>query len=132
MPRHIKSTTKPSLAQQQFKREADINHIIARARHTGVMPGTVRQARFGDFSNSASFMEMRNLVADANQHFQSLPAKIRSRFGNDPYQVVRFIEDPENRDEAIKLGFIEKPAEKPPEPASPSPDPEANPRTKGA
>jgi len=127
-----------SLTQQQFKEDSDINTIVARARRTGILgdPNAPRKPMFGDYSNSASFLEMRNYIATANQRFEALPAKLRRRSGNDPLQVVRFVEDPENKEEAIALGLLPKPVPGEPVPNLPSPgilpaakaDPEANPR----
>lgn len=52
-----------------------------------------------------SFHEMLNQVADAKYAFASLPATVRARFSNDPYQALRFVDDPKNLPEAIKLGI---------------------------
>ena len=36
----------------------------------------------------------------------ALSAEIRSRFGNDPQNLILFLEDPSNRPEAEKLGLV--------------------------
>lgn len=47
-----------------------------------------------------------------------LPAKVRSRFENDPQKFLEFCSDPKNRDEAVSLGLImSAPA------SAPDPDP---------
>lgn len=48
-------------------------------------------------------------MADARQQFDSLPSSVRKRFDNDPYQLVRFAENPENEKECIKLGIFKDP-----------------------
>jgi len=117
--------------QQQFLKDADINNIVARAKKTGVLGTGVagnRKPMFGDFS-SYDFMAIQNKIADIEGLFMDLPPKLRSRFKNDPYNVVRFVEDPENHEQAVKWGLIPKPPEKAPEPPQEAvkADPEANP-----
>lgn len=90
-----------------------------------------RRPIYGDFT-SVDYMHMQNSIADIDQQFASLPARLRARFDNDPYQVVRFVEKPENQAEAIKLGLLPAPVEPTPS-VDPVPDtavkadPEANP-----
>lgn len=98
-----------SLTEQQHIEEADINYIADRFMRTGEMPQLLHMPTSGDFEDTTNFQEAMNLIATAKQEFLSLPAKIRTRFSNDPAELIRFIEDPENRLEAIKLGFIDKP-----------------------
>lgn len=99
-----------SLTQQHFTDDADINTIVARALKTGTF-GDVTNARqpiFGDFSAN-DFHEMRNHVADVTQQFEGLPARLRARFANDPMQLMRFVNDPRNLAESVKLGFVKMP-----------------------
>lgn len=107
---HAIINTGESATKQSFKDEADINQITARYLKTGVLgnPNATRQAQFGDYT-SMDFMEMRNLIADVDQLFNSLPSRIRKRFNNDTYQLIRWIENPDNNEEAIKLGLKEPP-----------------------
>jgi phage internal scaffolding protein len=103
----------PSLTQQQFAAEADINNIIARYERTGILVDPLVNRRgepiYGDFSNIDSFFEAQVKVAKAKEMFEALPAKIRDRFGGDPGKLIAFVEDEGNRDEAIELGLIERP-----------------------
>jgi len=129
----------PVLAKQEPRAEADINNIVARYFKTGYLPENNKSPKFGDFTGPG-FQEMRNAIAEIDMQFMMLPAKIRKMFRNDPYQVIRFVEDPKNAQEAAKLGLIQlldpdgdpfvpdepKSPEKPPVKA----DPEANPRKK--
>jgi len=96
-----------SRTQQQFKDESDINTIVKRYIKTGQLgnPNATRQPSFGDFT-SVDYMAMRNAIADIDQDFASLPAKIRRRFNEDPYQLVRWLENPANAKEAAKMGLI--------------------------
>ena len=103
----------PSLTQQQFKEECDINNIIARYETTGLLtdplhPGT-RIPQFGDFSNVPDYLHAQTIIARTREAFEALPSKIRDRFDNDPAQMLEFLQDESNREEAVKLGFIDKP-----------------------
>ena len=106
--------------KQSAKNECDINQILARYLRTGVVsPENMakRQAVFGDVSETPDFHAAQNQVIAAKDAFMTLPAKIRSRFANDPGQLLDFCADPNNRDEAIELGIITKIEEEtPPEP----------------
>jgi len=128
----FKHSEKPSKVQQQFKDNCDINRIMDRARHTGQIPMTGRQPlnMGGDFEvPSIDFMYAQNLVIDTRRAFDALPAKIRKEFNNDPYQLVRAVEDPNMREKLIELGVLNKPPVPVTEPPIKS-DPEANPGKK--
>lgn len=139
-----------SLTQQHMAAEADINNLVNRHLNNPRRvplgdPHATRQAQFGDYT-SMDFQAMQNAVADIEQKFAGLPARLRARFQNQPYQLVRFVENEENREEALKMGLIEpefedvfeedfdketpaKPAEEPHNPLKA--DPEANPQHGG-
>lgn len=102
-----------SLTEQEHLEETDINYIAERFMKTGMMPHVLKMPTYGDFSGIFDFQSAMNIIQEAKQEFMSLPAKIRARFNNDPNELIKFIEDPDNKDEAIRLGFIEKPKEKP-------------------
>ena len=104
----------PSLTQQHFKDECDINNIMRRYRETGYLVDPLVQAKatakpmFGDFSTAYDFHEAQNTIARANEAFAALPSVVRERFANDPARMLAFIEDERNVDEAVKLGLLEK------------------------
>ena len=109
-PRLVVDNFEPSLTQQHFKDECDINNIMRRYRETGLFPDPLSaKPLFGDFSSCFDFMEAQNTVARANEAFAALPSEIRKRFANDPAQLLAFMEDERNMDEAVKLGLVEKP-----------------------
>jgi len=104
-----------SLTHQSFAQEADINHLVSKhMRGAGRFgnpignPNASRQPIFGDFS-SIDYHTMCNQVLDVQNMFRTLPARMRSRFHNDPYQLIRFVEDPANLVEAVKLGLVVNP-----------------------
>jgi len=114
-----KTFTQAKAAQQHFRKEANINSIMAKYQRTGILvdPGqTMRTApQFGVFEQF-DFLEAQNKVAQAKEAFACLPARIRSRFANNPAQLLEFIQDEKNRAEAIAIGIIEE-TKKPVEPA---------------
>lgn len=104
------------LTQQQFKDDCDINNIMKRYQATGVITHVNgRQPEFGDFSNPIDFQSALNTVIEAEELFADLPATIRDRFANDPKELLMFMADEANREEAIALGIVKAP-EKEPEP----------------
>jgi len=101
-----------SVVQQQFAEECDINTIVKRFGITGELPNGVAMPLSGDFTGVADFQSAMQMVRQAQESFMELPAAVRERFANDPARVIAFLENPENRDEAIKLGIVERPAER--------------------
>lgn len=97
----------PSLAQQHMKDECDINLMVAKFLKTGEMPGSFAMAQFGDFTGSSDYHTALNNVISARDAFNELPAHIRNRFENDPGQLMDFIHDDKNYDEAVTLGLID-------------------------
>jgi phage internal scaffolding protein len=95
-----------SLAIQSAKEESDINTIVRKFGLTGELPGQVAMPKSGDFTNIPDFHTAMNLVRKSQEAFLTVPADIRSRFGNDPQAFMNFIEDDANRDEAKRLGLL--------------------------
>lgn len=97
-----------SKTQQHFKKKCDVNSILARYAKTGVLDH-VRQVQgaYGDYSSVASYQEALEKVFSAEQAFNALPAQIRKRFNNSPVELLKFVSEEKNRDEAISLGLVE-------------------------
>jgi len=99
----------PSMTQQQFKEECDINTIVQRFGVTGQLPVTTRMPSYGDFSGVSSYQDALNLVRASGEAFMGLASGVRSRFDNDPGKLLAFLADEANRDEAVKLGLVGPP-----------------------
>lgn len=100
--------TEPSLTQQQFKDECDINNIMKKYQSTGQFTHlTSRKGVYADFSQITDYQSMLHQVQYAQEAFSSLPAELRQRFRNDPGQLLAFLQDKRNYDEAIQLGLLE-------------------------
>lgn len=100
----------PSLAQQHFKDECDINNILRQFNITGLLPESPLSPRYGDFTGIGDYHTALNRVIAAQEEFEALPAQIRARFENDPAKLIEFLEDDNNRPEAESLGLVEKAA----------------------
>ena len=74
----------PTLAQQQFRDEADINTILERFGRTGELVVPVNVPQFGDYSEVTDYHTAMNMVIEAQNSFDALPAKLRAQFDNDP------------------------------------------------
>jgi len=97
----------PSLAQQHMKDECDINVLVERFGVTGVMPVSPIEPSYGDFSGVGDYHTALNKIRAADEAFMALPAKVRARFENDPNALLQFLQNEENRDEAIQIGLID-------------------------
>lgn len=104
----------PSLTQQQFKDEADINYIISMYNSSGVMPsfhgdGQPSEPIFADFAELPdSAQEMYNQMLQAKANFDNLPLDIRKRFNYDPGAFLEFVDNPNNVDELVAMGLATK------------------------
>jgi len=92
----------------------DINVLVRQHIQKGELPPPTGQELYGDFSTVDDFLGAQLRVAQAEEAFDRLPSRVRSRFRNDPAELIAFARDPENLQEAIELGLVDKP-ETPPE-----------------
>lgn len=111
----------PTMTQQAFKAECEINNILRKYDKTGLIThvsGAV--AQYGDFSEVNEYQESLNMVINAQNAFMALPSDIRKRFGNDPGAFFEFATDPSNNDEMVRLGLAQAPVVTAPEVVSES------------
>lgn len=111
----------PSMTQQHHTDDCDINVMMARFGVTdGAIPPAAPDPRyFGDFSSLPDFRQAMDAIHDAKERFADLPVKLRNRFANDPTQLWAFVNDPENIEESIRLGLLERAPTPPKEPEAP-------------
>lgn len=95
-----------SLAQQHFKDETDINNILRQFNITGLLPESPLSPRYGDFTGISDYQSALNAVIAAESEFEGLPAQIRARFNNNPEELINFLENASNKEEALALGLI--------------------------
>lgn len=121
----VDCSVSPSLTQQEFKDECDINKLMARYVQTGVLPEGIGVGVYGDFSQGVDFQEAQQLIKRAEAQFMAMPANVRDRFANSPAAFLDFVSDEKNLDEAYKLGLLsdEYNAKRKAADAAPSPEP---------
>ena len=95
----------PSLTQQQFKEDSDINTIVDRFMKSGVLPTPVNMPQYVDYEGIFDFQSAMNVVRQADENFMRLDAKVRARFNNSPQEFLEFFGNPDNTEEAIRLGL---------------------------
>lgn len=105
------------LTEQKHKKDVDINQIMLKASKTGMLPLAKGSPMYGDFTNAQDFQNCLERIQSADQAFMELPADIRKRFANDPAQLITYINNPENEQEAVELGLLPNPGNQPPEDA---------------
>lgn len=96
-----------SLTQQHQKDQSDINYIIDQFNVTGILPVSPVTSQYGDFTGVKDYQSALNAVMAMEDEFLSLPANLRARFENDPENLMNFLSNTENREEAVKLGLID-------------------------
>lgn len=104
----------PTMTQQQFKDECDINNIMRKYQTTGEITHIAKKiGMYGDFSEIPDYHQMHQTVIEAEAAFMGLPAELRLRFKNDPGQLIDFLKDENNYEEGVKLGLLNKKPEAP-------------------
>jgi len=97
----------PSLTVQADRDQADINEIVRRFGVTGQLPYGVKVPAYDDYAEiPMDYHTALNLVLDADQSFLEMPAEVRFRFNNDAGSFLDFVHNPDNYDEAVKLGIV--------------------------
>lgn len=94
-----------SKVDPSFKNSADVNNIIAKYKKTQLWPGRQLHASHMDWYSIPDLKTAMDVVARAQSMFNELPAHVRSRFKNDPSNLLDFIRDPKNQNEAAQLGL---------------------------
>lgn len=119
----VKCTLEEGKTHQSFKDECNINVIVEKYTKSGLWSETLRpatnQPMFGDFTNAPDFRECMTRIAEAQADFDALPSSLRKRFSNSPVELLNFVSNASNREEAILLGLIQKKA---PESAAGAPE----------
>lgn len=94
-----------SVTDPQFAAECDIATLIKRY-HAGDM-SVVRPTNYGDFTSVGDYATALERVRYVQGVFDSLPADLRSRFGN-ASNFCEFAVDPANLRECVELGIFER------------------------
>lgn len=94
----------PSKTQQQFAEQTNINHIMKKYHATGMITHlNSKKGQYVDLSEIKDYQSSLQTVMDAQAAFMTLPSETRKRFNNNPQELLNFLADPKNSDEAISL-----------------------------
>lgn len=94
------------MTEQSHKDMCDVNKIIRKYDRDGLITHVSKfEAHFGDVTG-LEFKAAQDQVIAAQRMFDDLPSNIRKEFGNDPGNLLSFMDNPDNRDKAIELGLI--------------------------
>ncbi len=95
-----------SRTKQSFAQESEINNIMAKYEKTGVIDHVKEHGGYAEMPAGLEYQDALQLTIDAQLAFDGLPAKTRKEFGNDAFQFLAFVEDPENVERMAELGLI--------------------------
>lgn len=120
----VKCTLKEKRTIESAAEETDINVIVKRMGLGHAPPITAKLPMVGDFEKVFDYRTALEVVKDAEDAFNQLPAAVRHRFENDPGKLLEFMDDERNTKEAVALGLAvlrEPPAEPPKDTAEKEP-----------
>lgn len=112
-----------SLTQQHTAEQTDINFIVQQFTQTGLLPQPTRLPTYGDFSGVSDFREAMELIQQAEDGFNSLPADVRAYFNNNPADLLDYLDNSPDPQILADLGIadiIQLP--EPKEPATKEPE----------
>jgi phage internal scaffolding protein len=95
--------------KSEHQKDCNINEILKKYNVTGVMRVNPEKAKYEDFSKPFDYQEAQNIIIEAEERFQALPADVRKKFDNDPLKMLETIDNATD-EELADLGFIEKKA----------------------
>lgn len=98
----------PTKTQQQYKEQVDVNNIMKKYKKTGSITH-LRNAANGvymDLTQIPSYEEALMQIEKAQRAFEEIPSHIRLKFNNDPSQLISYLKDPSNLQEAITYGLV--------------------------
>ncbi|WP_167519421.1 hypothetical protein [Intestinirhabdus alba] len=101
--------TEPTLTQQHFAQETDINQIVRRAINTGDVSvfTPADRSEFYDCTVYEDYQSSLHFLKEIEDDFSSLPSDIRRQFNDRADNYVRFMTDPANVGKAVELGLLQ-------------------------
>lgn len=124
----------PSMTKQSEMDACDIHNVLRQFSQQGfesLVRENAAKGQYADLPDSIDYQESLNIVIAAQRSFETLPSQVRERFGHDPARFLDFLSDPNNQDEAIRLGLatdsrppVDPPPPPPPPAAAPADAPE--------
>lgn len=114
----------PTLAQQHFAADCDINNILKKYIQTGVLP-QIAPGEYLDCADTFDYLDALTTIQEVETLFSSLPSHLRKHFNNSPAELLEFAANDANIEKGIEIGLYKKAENRHPL-ASPS---EAQPQT---
>lgn len=109
----------PSMTRQSEMESCDIHNILKQFSQRG-FEELVRQnaaaGQYADLTNLPDYQDALNTVMAADNAFAALPSQVRDRFGNSPQAFIEFLSNPDNQEEAVRLGLATDTRPPPPPP----------------
>lgn len=111
--------------KQSDEAEHNIQNIFAQYRKGRGELAHIREGleEFRDVSNIPDFQTMLNMHAEARSLFEALPSEVRAACDHNPGNFIDFIDDPDNKEFAQKMGLFKESKTVPTVPKVPTPDP---------
>lgn len=101
----------PSLTDPQWSEESDINYIMQKFQKTGQLTWLSKnQGVYADVSEIPNLLDASIIVRDSQLKFDALPAEVREKFKNNPQNMIDYLQEPRNYEEAVQLGLLSKKA----------------------
>lgn len=97
------------ITEQSHRDGCDINNMLKKYSSEAISDGMPQYDPKIQYVPEADFQESMNIVIKGQSAFKRLPAKLRSRFNNDPVEFLEFVNNPDSADEMISLGLAKKP-----------------------
>lgn len=104
--------------QQHFKAECDVNTIVkgfSKRDWAERMLHAKDEGLYQDLPAEFDYQAAMNTMIQADQAFSALPAHVRERFKNSPALFLQFFQDPNNQEELVELGLVDRRVEPPPQ-----------------
>lgn len=94
-----------SRTQQQFADECNINKIMERHGRGEDISHLRRQGQYRDLTTAPTYQQAMDILNNANTAFDSLPARLRKEFDNDPQKFLEFVHDEKSYERGVALGL---------------------------
>lgn len=104
--KYVVGNNSPSMTQQHFKSDCDINTIVRRMTRGLYSPQQTIPGIYTDISETGDYRSALNTFQEASRDFGNLPSAVRRRFANNPVEFLDFLQDPANYPEALSLGLV--------------------------
>jgi phage internal scaffolding protein len=97
-----------TMTEQHHKNACDVNNILKKYKKTG-NPELISKAQgfYADVSSGVDYHEALNKLHEIDVIFDTLNSDVRKRFKNDPAELLSFLGDDSNHEEAYELGLVE-------------------------